>query len=304
MQRSCLIGVCALVLEVLNVGDWLPAAEIAPFGSHPPTPLHEGARRLGCLLPQNWPGRRLAAWLRHLVKATANGPVDVKIFGLPMRLWLKDNACERRLMVTPQFFDPDELAILRQMIAPGFQFIDLGANAGIYTIFVGHLAGPGARILSVEPQPEMLARLRVNLALNRMTVRVAATAVSDREGEAQFAVDSTNLGYTSINTSRQGRGERRIVRMRTRTLIDLVREAGFSRIDALKADIEGAEDRAIIPFIEQAPSSLWPKLFIIEDNRPEWQRDCFAFLEHRGYRRISFRGNVMLMRGDLAHRGP
>lgn len=272
------------------------ATEIAPFGTHPPSVHQTVVRCIGRRLPQNWPGRRIAAWLRHLLKETADGPVDVNVFDFPMRLWLQDNACERRLMVTPQFFDPIELSILRSAICEDFQFVDLGANAGIYSLFVGRLAGPGAKILSVEPQPAMLARLRVNMALNQLTVRIAATAVSDAAGVAEFAVHSSNLGYTSINTRRTGRGERSIVLMPTRTLLDLVTECGFTRIDALKADIEGAEDRALIPFIEQAPSYLWPKLFIIEDNRREWARDCFSFLEDRGYRRIGGSSNVMLSR--------
>jgi FkbM family methyltransferase len=213
-----------------------------------------------------------------------------------MRLWLKDNACERRLMITPQFFDRQELAVLQSVVGQGFQFVDLGANAGIYSIFVGRLAGPDARILAIEPQPAMLVRLRDNIALNNLHVLIAETAISDLDGDAEFAVDSSNLGYTSLHTERRGRGQRSIVRMRTRTLIDVVREAGFERIDALKADIEGAEDRAIIPFFEAAAPALWPELLIIEDNRGEWEQDCFAFLDERGYRRITSGGNIMLVR--------
>lgn len=41
---------------------------------------------------------------------------------------------------------------------------------------------------------------------------------------------------------------------------------------------------------------LWPKLFVIEDNRREWAHDCFSFLEHHGYRRINGSGNIMLAR--------
>jgi len=287
---------CLSLTFITSPSDDPHAAVIPPFGTHPPSILQIVVRRIGRRLPQAWLGRRIAAWLRHLVKQTAEGPVDVSVFDFPMRLWLQDNACERRLMVTPHFFDPIEFSLLRRLVCKDFQFVDLGANAGIYSLFVGRLAGPGAKILSVEPQPVMLARLRANIALNQLRVHIAATAVSENAGTAEFAVHSSNLGYTSINTRRRGRGERRIVLMPTRPLLDLVTECGFTRIDALKADIEGAEDRALIPFMEQAPSYLWPKLFIIEDNRREWARDCFSFLEDRGYRRINGSGNIMLTR--------
>jgi FkbM family methyltransferase len=211
-----------------------------------------------------------------------------------MRLHLEDNACERRLMVTPQYFDPDELAILRATICPGFQFVDLGANVGAYSIFVSRLAGPGARILAIEPQAVLLERLRDNVALNDLDIRIAPVAVADREDIIEFAVDHHNLGFTSLNLGRKGRGERRVIRLPVRTLLGLIREHGFERIDALKADIEGAEDLALLPFIEQAPRALWPRLVILEDNRREWRTDCVAFLQERGYVNVATSGNVVL----------
>lgn len=264
----------------------LSSTAMLPFGTYPPTRLQAAVRDIGQRLPRNWPGRRLSAWLRSLMRSTARGPIDVTVLGQRMRLNLADNSCERRLMVTPQFFDPEELQILSSVVRSNFHFVDLGANVGTYSIFVGTLAGPDARILAVEPQARILPRLRENIALNNLDIAVAPVAVGDREGTIEFAVDSTNLGFTSINTGRQGRGARSIVRMPMRRLMGLVVEHGFERIDALKADIEGAEDLALLPFMEEAPESLWPRLVILEDSASEWRRDCVAFFLERGYERI------------------
>jgi hypothetical protein len=81
-----------------------------------------------------------------------------------------------------------------------------------------------------------------------------------------------------------------------RKLLGLVMEHGFERIDALKADIEGAEDLALLPFMEEAPRSLWPRLIILEDSTGEWRRDCVAFLEERGYRRTLASSNNVVLR--------
>jgi FkbM family methyltransferase len=276
----------------------LSIAAVAPFGSYAPNALQAAVRGIGGRLPRNWPGRRFSGWLRFLLQATSRRPIDVTVLGQRMRLHLGDNACERRLMVTPQFFDPEELDILRAVVRPGFHFVDLGANVGTYSLFVGRLAGPGARILAIEPQPEMLARLRENIALNALDIRVAPFAVADRDGELEFSVDLNNYGYTSLDLDRKGRGERRFVKLPVRTLLGLVRENGFERIDALKADVEGAEDLALLPFFEQAPSALWPKLMIIEDSRRTWKRDCVAFLTERGYRLEPGADNLVLRRAD------
>jgi FkbM family methyltransferase len=271
----------------------MTSAVIEPFGTFPPTRLQTVVRDIGGRLPKNWPGLRFSGWLRSLLQRTARRPIDVTVLGQRMRLHLGDNACERRLMVTPQFFDPVELEILRQTVSSDFHFIDLGANVGAYSIFVGTLAGPDARILAVEPQEALLKRLRANIALNNLDIRVAPVAVGDREGTIEFVVDTNNLGFTSLNIGRKGRGERRVVQLPVRKLLDLVREHGFERIDALKADIEGAEDLALLPFMEEAPRTLWPRLIILEDSPQEWRRNCLTILRELGYERMPAPGAGM-----------
>ncbi len=54
----------------------------------------------------------------------------------------------------------------------------------------------------------------------------------------------------------------------------------------LKIDIEGAEDVALVPFIEKAGESLLPGLMIIENSEHVWSRDLFGLLAENGYRRI------------------
>lgn len=277
---------------------------LEPFGAYRPNQLQRAVTAIGRRLPLNWPGMRFSGWLRFLLQTTSTQPADLIVLGQRMRLHLGDNACERRLMVTPQFFDPEELAILRSVVRPGFQFIDLGANVGTYSIFVGCLAGPGARILAIEPQATLLKRLKDNIALNGLDIRVAPVAIADYEGMIDFAVDLNNLGFTSLNLDRRGRGERRVARLPVRRLLGVVREHGFERIDALKADIEGAEDLALLPFMEEAPPGLWPKLVILENGASEWRRDCVAAFVARGYERIGPQSANIVLRqaGELLSR--
>ncbi len=274
----------------------LPSAAIEPFGTYPPNRLQAAVRDIGQRLPKNWPGLRFSGWLRSLLQRTTHRPIDVTVLGQRMRLHLGDNACERRLMVTPQFFDPMELEILRRVVGSNFHFVDLGANVGTYSIFVGTLAGPDARILAIEPQEALLKRLRANIALNNLDIRVAPVAVGDRDGTIEFAVDTNNLGFTSLHTDRKGRGERRIIKLPIRKLMGLVEEHGFERIDALKADIEGAEDLALLPFMEEAPRALRPKLMILESSPKEWRRDCVGVLRELGYERIAVAGANIVLR--------
>jgi hypothetical protein len=71
-----------------------------------------------------------------------------------------------------------------------------------------------------------------------------------------------------------------------KSLLSLLLEEGYERIDAIKLDIEGAEDLVLDPFFRDAPQTLWPRLIIMEfallrSGVPLEQRLCAL-----GYREI------------------
>ena len=78
-------------------------------------------------------------------------------------------------------------------------------------------------------------------------------------------------------------------------LTGILAEAGVSAIDALKIDVEGAEDIALGPFLRDAPQSLLPRLIVIEDTSGNWTLDLFAMLARRGYTELArSRHNIAL----------
>lgn len=73
--------------------------------------------------------------------------------------------------------------------------------------------------------------------------------------------------------------------MPVRTLAALVAEAGLTRIHGLKIDIEGHEDRALVPFLDGCVPDLLPRRIVIE--HPEADADypgCTAAFARHGYR--------------------
>jgi len=65
-----------------------------------------------------------------------------------------------------------------------------------------------------------------------------------------------------------------------------VHEEGFERVDAMKLDVEGAEDLVLEPFLVSEPQALWPLVLILAYSPGRWDVDLCAMLEERGYRRI------------------
>ena len=64
--------------------------------------------------------------LKHLIHGK---PLDVESLGARMRLYPYNNVCEKRILFTPQYFDPDERAFLQSRITPDFVFIDIAQRA-------------------------------------------------------------------------------------------------------------------------------------------------------------------------------
>jgi FkbM family methyltransferase len=212
-----------------------------------------------------------------------------------MRLHAQGNASEKRLLISPQFFDPNELALLEQAMRPGFVFVDVGANVGTYSLFVAGRAGRSSRVLAVEPHPVAHRRLACNLALNGLDwVETEAVALGDAPGTVELLINDRNIGSTSLREGWEPDRSQRRIAVPCETLLAVVQRHGLTRIDALKADVEGAEDRVLAPFLAEAPQALWPRLLIIEDSRREWRQDLLALLHAGGYVTRRSGGNIVL----------
>ena len=255
-----------------------------PFGCYEPTPLQSYLIAIGRRLPRNWAGRRIASLIRSFLKRYSGRPIDVIRLGSRMRLYPRSNSSEKRLMATPQFFDAVEMALLETRLTPDFVFLDVGANAGAYSLFVANRVGAAGRIIAVEPHPTALARLQCNLALNGIDwATVVPAALSDHDGTVSLFINAQNIGSSSMLAGRRPDLATQSIEVDCRSLASLVREQGLSRIDAMKLDVEGAEDRILIPYLTQAPPPPLPRFLIIEDNRSVWKGDLLGLLARAGY---------------------
>jgi|SRR5262245_24580350 len=255
-----------------------------PFGWYEPSRLQSYLIAIGRRLPRNWAGRRIGSLIRSLLKRYSGRPIDVVRLGSRMRLYPRSNSSEKRLMTTPQFFDAIEMGLLEKQLTPDFVFLDVGANAGAYTLFVANRVGRRGRMIAVEPHPTALARLNCNLALNAIDwATVVPAALSDHNGTVSLFVNEQNIGSSSMLSGRRPDLVTRSIEVECRSLSSLVREEGLTRIDAIKLDVEGAEDRILVPYLSEAPRSLLPRFLIIEDNRSVWKEDLLGLLERTGY---------------------
>jgi FkbM family methyltransferase len=238
--------------------------------------------------------------LRRLVmmRLPDDGGVDVERWGLRLRLHPRRNGCEKGLLFTPQFYEAPERAALAAQIdrarAEGrpFVFVDIGANVGLFSFFAASRAEADARILAIEPERENLRRLRFNIAANKnLPIRALPLALGETSGTLALDVDARDRGGTRTRFDAGPGG----VAVECKPLLQVLTEERVERIDALKIDVEGVEDRILMPFFKTAPQSLWPRFILIEDSREHWRADLFAEMQTRGYKVASrSKQNVML----------
>lgn len=268
-------------------------------------PTFDAVKPWGAYAPNAWQGillaatralpralRRLVFALRKPIKYGVSHALDVTLWGLKLRLLPRGNITETEVLFSPQFFDVEELALLARHLRPGGSFVDIGANVGVYSFWAHHCMQGQGRIVAVEPDPEMLQRLRFNLATNAMSqIDVCAVALSDHQGEGELLVNPAQRGENTLvaEEARAAGGERVATKVRLDTLVQVLQGLGIARVDALKIDIEGHEPPVLKHFFEHAPRSMWPGLAITEykaDTAPKIEAQFLAC----GYRRVLFNG--------------
>jgi len=142
------------------------------FGGPAPGVLDRSVIALTSRMPNNWLGLRLAILLRRISTMRLEHPagaLDVDRWRMRLRLHPIDNGCEKNLLFTPQMYETTELAALSREIDAArarereFVFVDIGANVGLFSMFVAAAADTGAKIIAVEPESGNFERLLFNI---------------------------------------------------------------------------------------------------------------------------------------------
>jgi len=234
--------------------------------------------------------------LSRLVNLLRAGPVDVQYQDASFRFYHQTSATERGALFNPDY-NLEELDFLRAHTPPGGIFVDVGANVGTYAMVLARHVGRTGKVIAVEPHPVTHARLAFNRTASGFTqVDLVAAAAGPTDGELMIETDGENLGASHIVSGKPAGHAIRVPSLRLECILG---DAGVTKVDALKIDVEGFEDRVLTGFFKQAPQSLWPRAVVIEHlSRDEWENDCIADMIARGYAEIGRnRSNTLLLRG-------
>lgn len=225
-------------------------------------------------------------------------PLDVSLYGGQARLHHSGNNSEVKALLSPKRYAREEYAFCRDhMPVDGGVFLDIGGNAGVFSLFVASLMRSGT-LISVEPQPAMFDRLKTNFALNPNTAQRLNLHLK------QTAVGGETPGTLTISTPESaGQASARVcegvptIEVPVVPMADLLSNCQVGSLDLLKIDVEGFEDGILFPFFETANRSLFPRAIVMEAcHSGRWERDCETLLLEHGYKIVhKDRTNMMLV---------
>ncbi|MEM7618489.1 MAG: FkbM family methyltransferase, partial [Pseudomonadota bacterium] len=226
------------------------------------------------------------------MKNNPDTPVDIQYHGIKLRLLPQKNTIESKILFSSRFREKKELLAIKEKIKNGGTFIDIGANLGYYSLMTAK-AGAG-KIIAVEPNPSLFNRLQQLSSLNGFddVIEVFQTGLGAQKGQITLTISDEDLGSSSAcNPDVNGKQ----IKIEVQILQDLLSQNGITKLDAMKIDVEGMEDKILFPFFENAPSSLHPSLIIIEENDNLWERNILQWLLENGYKTASqTKGNYIL----------
>ena len=141
-------------------------------------------------------------------------------------------------------YETPKFDALRNFLRPGNTFLDVGANKGDFSLFAARVMADAGRVIAVEPETTNAEWIARSVTRNGYrSVDVARVALDDHDGEATLYLGEKS-GWHSL-VAADGVATTGEMRVPTQTLDALLAARGVTRVDAIKIDVEGAEERVL-----------------------------------------------------------
>ena len=141
-------------------------------------------------------------------------------------------------------YEPPVSRVFQRHVPPGGMVVDAGANWGYFSLIAAAACGTTGKVIALEPDPRQYDALVRNVSLNAFTqvvsMRAAAAAAEGQVALIGYEDGDANRGVSRMAAPAQSTGSRPRFDVAA-TTIDAI-TASAPVVDAVKIDVEGAED--------------------------------------------------------------
>jgi FkbM family methyltransferase len=131
-----------------------------------------------------------------------------------------------------------EKRFLRSVLHHDSIVADVGANQGLYTLWLARVAA-GGHVYAFEPDPELFECLEQNVRKNELTnISAIQAAASDRSGTLALTANKLNRGDNRVTKNPSS-----LEQVKAVTLDEILAD---SRLDLLKIDVQGFEIEVLL----------------------------------------------------------
>ena len=173
------------------------------------------------------------------------------------------------------------ISFVRGAALRGKTLLDIGANRGIYSIYLSRAAGPGGRVIAFEPQPELKGHLedvRASFALGNLTIE--NLGLSSQAGELAMRRPSAGAGSASMHIDPAAGWEEFSVPVQR--LDDYLAREAVGAVHLIKCDVESHE-LEVFRGGEQTLRQHLPALIFECNHEIAARGELFGFLIELGY---------------------
>lgn len=206
------------------------------------------------------------------------------LFHSKLNISERDNFTERYIIKHGAPLEHDELTFLRDAVSGSrVIIIDVGANIGLYSIALAEVARTDSDIYAFEPNPEMRERLQSNVELNNYAnIKILPYGLGEDNYAAKLHVPRRNKGEARIVSNQHDDGAHKV---EVQTLSSFKFKFGSYDTSVLKIDVEGYEDKVLLPFLRSNTRGNLPDYIQFETQHlySRTHEEIISALKDNGY---------------------
>ena len=237
---------------------------------------------------------RIIEYLVNINNVNINNPLFItKIFNFNI-YFFSDHKTEMKIYFERK--ESKEINYLTENLSKNGWFIDIGSNIGLYSLSVASLNTPKKiyKILSIEPNPKAIKRLKNNFELLEFEKRylkkrfyIIKCAIGKNKKKGYLDI-SENIENAKVLKKKIGK---KLVKIKIDKIHNLIKRFKIKKISGLKIDTEGYEKEIIKSlFVKSFSKEKYPEIMIIEHNNSKKYHILHKFILQKGYK-VVFKSN-------------